>query len=614
MADTLWQKLKNLLKNNTLKNQASFFHKLFLRSVQEIHKNAKYDASFNARDSISFISTHFFETASIISTTLFSINSWIHIYVTFLEEFINYPSITVAYTIYNFPFVVLKGIADDFEKVNKVKDEILKLMNTSSNRYIKFHIDKEFLDAIFSDPPESVEINDTNIFDLVLQYPKLSNTLLENMTNIFESQNMERAVLYSKLMISKLFDISVFFGISKCVKTLIPQIFKLCTQSTNYESFEPLFVLFIHILYSKWNSGLPNNRQYCLNFVLNEINDPQIRYFIYFFLVCATPEAENPRIKDEYIYSIDQINNETPIKNMSTLFIYLMTLKKEPSLKNVANLLKLHNILWLPVMTWSIIYRPKMNFIESLLSIPYYNTDVLKSYFYIMMIHISPPFQVWIGAQSFPNYDVKVRFPPPSLNMILQTIKSDIIITQTVKTLHDPSMVNILLSWRAYINIFGFKLFFEKLLDFLRHFVISRPDSVAISSAYKVAAMLVSSAIRSLDVDVGEAIISYAKNSLVDLRNPIYFSIFSILLLLNYKERDKNFPIVYQYIDEVLSLSQTASSPQTIFALSFLRNSLSHTVCTKYVDPKFLGKLISLNDWQTAIDIYLLDISHPQNQ
>ena len=605
-AHKVLQKLKLFLQEKPLKSHNSFFHKLFLKTINKIDSDDKIFTSFNPRDNLTYISTHLFETPSFITEFIYCYDLYLNIYITLLNEYSTFPSLSISYIIYQFPlFLNEKLKKNDFEK--ELKEDVLNVMKSSAYKFgLKFILNQEFLEKIFEDPP--LDVFDDSIFEYASQYPKISKKFLDMVLFTFESLDYEKSIHLIKKIMKCLSDFAYLIGVSRSEDKIFRSLIRLCENSITMDDFILFLNLMLYILYNKWNSGISINRQNCINFVLNEVKDKSLSYFLYYFLICTTDEVNTPKLHLSPINDWSIFQQNSPMNLITSFFSYLMTRQASVNLNEISSVLKSCNVFWLPVMVWAIIFKPPN--IKVLFSIPYYQSDLFKTYFSIMMVQISNPFQIWLACQNYPNYDMKIKFPPQSLNTVLQFIQRDIHFIETVTTLHHKYLVNIFLSWRAWVKIFGINPFFEKLLDFLGHYATTRPDSTSLTVTYSTAALLFLSSLKSVEVNMAEMIISYAKNSLKDLRNPIYYSVFSIILVLNYKDRDKNLSMLYKYVDEVLENTQCCSSPQVVFALSFLRNSMHIVECYKYINEKILERLIALNDWQTAIDIILQDVSN----
>lgn len=524
----------------------------------------------------------------------------IHVFVHLLEEFICRPTLSLGYLLMSFPTRFFHEFSTTPDPLNMMIDTVLAAIKKSDPPInTKFSLTRELILEIYR--PTALEIPDDKIILFSYHCPAITSRMLSRIREIFASPTYTLAISFAKDILRSLDDFVTLFVMTQHLDPFLGDLYKSVLKSRTWDAFEALFLLFVSVLKKIWTSGSELKRQHLLDFVLS-FDDLQMQYSVYYILVCDTEEAMHPRLHAEWDILTSWNKKDSPLSQFNSLLTYLMEGKDSVDFNNLGAALESRSFLWLPVMVYGIIKQPPQ--LKNLYHIPFHQSQLFDEMFHKMVLRNSDNNINWVSVAAFPDYDMKIMFHPPSIESIVPFLHTQLTELHSADSIHRRHTKNLIISWRSWIKIFGYKKFLLTLFNFLKHFLIAHPNDAIIHDMYKISAFLL------LDIQLPdesvtvECLIDYIENDL-DSQVSNYFASFCIFLVVGLGINDPGFLKMYEYCISLLRSYDSAQLPKVEFALHFLRSSLNIPNINQIIKLDITNELIKFNDWQTIIQYYL---------
>jgi hypothetical protein len=220
-----------------------------------------------------------------------------------------------------------------------------------------------------------------------------------------------------------------------------------------------------------------------------------------------------------------------------------------------------------------------------------------------MMMRLLDPPDAWIGVLAIPDYDIKLWYPPPSSNYLVGLIQKQLMELAGCQSLQQAPAPNVIIGWRSWITVFGYRAFLTSLLGFLRKYTCAYSDYNAVLEMYKISALLLVSVSAVESTDLLPELLRYANEELNNEKIAVFYAWFVMIVVGGRKkEAHKNFASVLKFCQEVLKESNCGSSPHVSFALAIIKLGLKLPHLRSLLDRRLLELIVKMNDWQTAID------------
>jgi hypothetical protein len=294
---------------------------------------------------------------------------------------------------------------------------------------------------------------------------------------------------------------------------------------------------------------------------------------------------------------------------MQDLSLFLMS-RREVEIERLRATVSSRPLLWLPVMLWAIVENQTV--VLELISIPYPPDAFLDSIFHAMMLKLTNPPGAWMGVLDVADFDIKVQYPPPSVDFLVGLIQEQLVSIASSTNFQRTSAINVIISWRSWIAVFGVTCFLDHLLGFLKRYVLAYAEHDGLLEMYKISAFILLSCSREWHDELLAKLLAYANEGLEDARNAVFYAWLVIIYISGRKGHAvEDFKVALRLCEDILNSSDDGGSPEVSFSLCLIRLALKLPHLRPLLHRGLVPLVTKMNDWRTAIDLYrLADVVH----
>lgn len=556
-----------------------------------------------------------------------------NLYFLLITKFITNPSLQLAYMITNlFVRIILKKSGDDetcplvpfnADDLNLLLDQLFTEMKPDNQKsyrsaYAKYCtpiVEKEYsdyfprgitLDSVkqhLTSSPKYIDNND--IFSTIFQHPMFVSQLPEYIMSFLVPEHVEEASKFAEQINKHHADFRLLITMQGKMTEFLKNLDKLCRKMTantpeDVKRFTNIWILMLSLYRFSWRSGSKITREPCLKFV--EEADPPLHNLLSVLsgVMSANDFADLDRTmtKEKFL----KINNPY---DESIGFLHYLILTND--IESTKPLLDSHPYLWPSALVWGFRVRHPSALQLAKLKMP--NYKLINIFFYHMMMAMVKPKDAWLSVIDYSDYDFMIEFPPQSISEVQYTIIDDLNYIAKISPLEPNKVRSIVISWRAWINVFTIELFVKTLIGLLMWSTQSSSDPLSSKVIFQSAACFL---VVVCDEDSEEIlkIIKIAMNMLEEGPESISdgdgLAQFCVILVIALRHRWKEaFIELLDIRKRILDGESQAGSARMTFTLSLIKTSLYISHLQTLISPDMFDTTFLKHDCQTAIDFFI---------
>lgn len=556
-----------------------------------------------------------------------------NLYFLLITKFITNPSLQLAYMITNlFVRIILKKSGDDEacplvpfnpDDLNHLLDQLykeLKPNNVKSFRseYVKYctpTVEKEYSDYFprgltldrvkqhLTSPPKTIDNSD--IFSTIFQHPMFVSQLPDYIMSYLVPEHVEEASMFAEQINKHHADFRLLITMQGKMTDFLKTLEKLCRSMTvntpeDVKRFTNIWVLFLSLYRFSWRSGSKITREPCLKFC-EEADEPLHNFLC---LLSGVMSVEDYANSDRSMTAEKFLSIRSPYEESIGFLKYLILTN---DIEIAKPLLNNHPYLWPSALVWGFRVRDPKALQLSKLKMP--NNKLINIFFYHMMMAMAKPKVSWESVIDYSDYDFMIEFPPHSIGEVQYRIIEDLNHIAKVSPIEPNKVRSIVISWRAWINVFTMELFVKTLIGLLMWNTQSNSDPLSSKAIFQSAACFL---VVVCDEDSEEIlkILKTAMNMLEEGPESVSdgdgLAQFCVILVIALRHRWKEaFIELLDIRKKILDGESQAGSARMTFTLSLIKTSLYISHLQTLISPDMFDTTFLKHDCQTAIDFFI---------
>jgi len=441
-------------------------------------------------------------------------------------------------------------------------------------------------------------VDESKLLELGIQYPAFSSHIIPYVLEKMNSDSISSAVNIANQILRRLGDFRFLAAQQGMLMQCFASFINLAMVTFDDYSFETIWTLALSFVRFSWRSGSPSLRSVVIRFV--EKQNGSIAFFLKSLLNLELPIGNRS-------ISIYDINREQlPIEKCVLFLMFLFQIKQE-DIPSVVELLHENSYLWPSALIWGI--RSNNPLARNLTQLKFPDEELHNFLFYHMMIGLKQSAEPWKAVVEHPDYDSMVRFCPESIECIHSRLINDICAISKLHSVIPKLTWTIMITWRAWANKFGMKVFVTTLVKLLMWVSKNSSDTEMNEHLFQYSSYFVvisSDQVSSVLEEALEGVLCIVKNREIEMINPEGVSVFTIMLLVAISEKNSS-----QYNDTIglarqfLNENVFPNDPRTIFALSIIKKSFYIPRLRDFLTMDIFELFVSYNDWQSVIDFFI---------
>lgn len=560
------------------------------------------------------------------------IDTFLHLYLHVVHDFIANPSLLLAYLTSNlFPRILnhfgdtdvppidqgatefsLSDVTQVFDKIQKESEKSNAFSRPRERENCDFFNsldDKEeeeeeeeldelyFIEELITTVPKS--ISDANIIETVYMYPSFSSTLIQYMMNKMVPENPSIALIYARQIFPVLKDFKwllcqqgIFFEfISHCLKVIV--------NITDPEIFTELYFLPLSLLRSAWGVSSRTLRTRLEIYAHSPFGFPQYSYLLSLLFNIQPPTKKDASYTD-FGYKV------TPLSKCITVLEKLMN--GSMNLIDILPQLRTNQYLWPSVLIWGI-HNPSPD-LKMLTNETIPNYYIVNFLFYSMMVGFVKPVRTYLCVAEHVDYDLLIKYRPNTIADINSIILDHLNLLARITPLTTDVLWDIVISWTAWVDIFGIKKFIHAILHHLiwktMHSFIPKDSK----HLFQTVAYIITILCNENSETIGEilsVVCQIAEFELDSMTSAIGLSQFSLILICTANEKwVEKFGKLLEFCIRILNDDLNLRYLKSVYALSAIKIALCTPCLQEKVTNEVFDVIHKLQDWQIMIDFFIV--------
>lgn len=566
-------KIDNILATRNFANQVNIIQKFLLDAIYPDSSNL----TNNFLDFFACWMLHTFKLCGVLNSPKsimfnYDRNHQIIIFKILYTNHVTYPTILTSF---------LLGIMKDrlFESFTPgTVQEVLSSVKIPGMSDVE--VSEEKIASIFSSDIKFGSSIDDNYITSI-HHPVSALRFYEDFFVTIKSMNINNCVAYSKTILKDLHSLVKILSVKGEIFEFLRLLLLLIPKLSPWSNFDPIFSIYINVLRITHSVGDMDFQNEILRFILG-IEDKYMRFLSCCILNHVDSDDIDSIIKstiESTMLSVRLLHdpNDPEYKKIANMLIY-MTRNKELFENDVKNLINVQEIvqnspyLSLAPILWCILYSQQSA--QYLVDIAIPDDETIRIFYDIMIYPISSRPNPWIHALRIPDFHIKT-LTVPHITELKPYILDHFDHFFSLSPFDDKYVVNIILTWTAWIYSYGYKDFFFTLIKVLKSDSILCRTSSTLVKIYKLAGFLLRSSVKAVtpneigiiinefdrnDTFESGVLFSYLTISFLCIRNEIndfaYNFLNFCLRLLKETDRKNNAGVgfAYSYIELLLSI------------------------------------------------------------
>lgn len=396
---------------------------------------------------------------------LINLDQFAHIYIHFVYDFINNPTIVNAFYITDY-FPRMRKYFETGETPDKRDGElhageIFKTLDLckeyiSKAEFLANHSKRSDCDILFNkEDIESLKnllttipdtIDPDKIIDLTLMYPALSISLYTTITKSISIDTAQVFAMYAQQLLNIHNDFATFLFQQDLFFDFLNLVIPVVTAVTDRFAFCPIWMLFLTLIRDSYGLGWQKLNNEIVEFI-NSLENQALKYFLTLLIHLNPQEYECPKTAKtpflECVITMQKlIYDEVSIESID------MKLDSRPYLA--------------PSLLIFCLSNPSEE-IKKYFSVKPSDLYLNNLFIYHLMIYCNKQQQPWVAGSELPDFIFMKHESPQkldSINQILSKMFDSIIFTIPLTS---TIIWHIVCAWRAWGNIFGITTFVKHL-------------------------------------------------------------------------------------------------------------------------------------------------------
>ena len=531
------------------------------------------------------------------------------------RRFISSPSLLLAYCITNLCVRSLKPEIQDRDEALRC---IIRELHQEDEDRLRTHMSYEDNPGVrgiglVSPFPEEMSVDEaidmltarpdhldmTRLLDQALEYPAIVQDVGPLLISKLKWEHLHEVIPIVDHFMTRVRDFRVVLTVQKLMTDIERALAELVVHVRDEATFQSLWFFLVFFIYAAESSGSEMVIEETKRFVAS-CEEP-IRSALGLFL--WDTEIDLARGNVRTFEDFDMMPSFT-----TKCYEFVMLLGGTGDLDRAAQYVKEHPYLWPSVFMWTMKTQDQRAQIFMKMKPP--NHKLLNTMLKHVAVCLRDKEKNWNSVLANPSFDVCKRFGPKSIEDLHLTLGVEVGFLASVSEINKKFLRRIVISWRAWIALFGIGAFIDSLLEILMWTVqVGRDPYFAMNCFRCVASSL--AMICDKNKEIKRQIVRKSMSKVTSDLSPgvagTGIAEFCLIIAMGSDEACAElFGELLEFRKQLLAEGPVVGSAQVGFCVGLIKAGIYLPLIQNMITPDVFDKLMVKHEWQAAIDYFVI--------